>query len=375
MTFEWRRRWLAAPILAVALPMFANVATAQDTARTIPSLGNFSLTPSGPQPTPTPSATPVPVTPPLSLPAITPTPIPRATPTARPSSAPTSKPTPKPAPEPTPTSAAEPNPAPGRTPTPTPAASEPNAVPVAAPTPVPVVAPTATPVAASPSSQSPWWPWAVGLIAIVAIAAGAWSRRRRSGTIPADDAAFDEPIAQPTVTPAPPPPAAPRARLALVVRPTRAGLNMLSATVDCEVTVTNTGDAPAADIRVRAQLLSASGGQDAEIATFAGEPIVRPAAPPFGLAPGEARRLRTVVALPRDAILPMAASGRPMFIPLVVLNAVYTAGEGRAGQAVQAFAVGVERVDSPKLAPFWLDGQPKMQDAVAARPHAVALER
>ena len=37
----------------------------------------------------------------------------------------------------------------------------------------------------------------------------------------------------------------------------------------------------------------------------------RPAAPPFALAPGESRSLRTVAALPHAAIQPLDAAGRP----------------------------------------------------------------
>ena len=231
--------------------------------------------------------------------------------------------------------------------------------------------PGITPLPPASPQQVAWpWPWlaGVGALAVALGGVGLWSRRRGAKAETGEGGSD-------TVAVAPLTPIVPRGRLALALRPTRAGLNMLSATVDCEVTVTNRGDAPATDIRLRAQLLSASSGQEAAVSGFAAEPIARSAAPTFALAPGEERRLRIVMALPRDAIEALSANGRPMFIPLAALNVIYATGDGGLGQTVQAFAVGVERVDSSKLAPFWLDVPPRMQDAVAARSHAVLLER
>lgn len=172
-----------------------------------------------------------------------------------------------------------------------------------------------------------------------------------------------------------PPPAAasvsPRARLAIEFRPKRAGLNLLSATSENEISLTNIGDASADDIRVQVVLLSAHSGQDAELAELYAAPIQRPVVPAFALAPGETRTVTAVAALPRDSIRSLTAAGRPMFVPIVAVNVIYAGG----GQLAQAFAVGIERVDSAKLAPFWLDAPSRTYDQVAARPHAAALER
>ena len=112
-------------------------------------------------------------------------------------------------------------------------------------------------------------------------------------------------------------------------------------------------------------------------------PVGRPTTPPFALAAGESRTIRVVSATPRDAIHTLTAANRPMFVPIVAVNARY-AGEGLGGglggeladgQTARAWAIGIERVDSAKLAPFWLDGPARMYDSIAARPHAAALER
>ncbi len=172
----------------------------------------------------------------------------------------------------------------------------------------------------------------------------------------------------------PPPPAVPRARVTCDLRPLRAGLNLLSATVECELVVTNTGTAPAEAIRTGVALLTAHAGQDTDLAQFNAAPIGRAATPPFALAPGETRTIRTVVAIARDAIRTMTAANRPMFVPVVATNILYrTAGDD--AQTARAWVVGIERVDSAKLAPFWLDAPAKMFTTVAARPHAATFER
>ncbi|MES2421291.1 MAG: hypothetical protein V4595_08315 [Pseudomonadota bacterium] len=179
---------------------------------------------------------------------------------------------------------------------------------------------------------------------------------------------------EPRAKTSPPPAAAPRARVTCDLRPLRAGLNFLSATVECELVVTNTGTAPAQAIRTGVALLTAHAGQDTDLARFNAAPIGRPATPPFALAPGESRTIRTVVAIARDAIQTMTAANRPMFVPVVATNILYaTAGDD--AQTARAWVVGIERVDSAKLAPFWLDAPARMFTTVAARPHAATFDR
>ncbi len=170
------------------------------------------------------------------------------------------------------------------------------------------------------------------------------------------------------------PAAAPRARLTCDLRPLRAGLNMLSATVECELVVTNTGTVPATAIRTGVALLTAHAGQDTDLAQFNASPVSRPAAPPFALAPGETRTIRAVVAIAREAIQTMTAANRPMFVPVVATNILYATADDDA-QTARAWVIGIERVDSAKLAPFWLDGPAKMHTSVAARPHAATFDR
>ncbi len=321
-------------------------------------------------------------------------------------------------------------PAPVATPAPEPTvAPPPTEAPVtdAAPQPAPQTVPDATP---APTSQPtitapetgramPLW---LSLAVIVVVLAALWVLRRKprgrrqdqmeleAVAEPTPELAAPEPVARPAATAAttpveakatpaapavapvpttaiaapkflepraktpPPPPAAPRARVTCDLRPLRAGLNLLSATVECELVVTNTGAAPAEAIRTGIALLTAHAGQDTDLARFNAAPIGRPATPPFALAPGESRTIRTVVAIARDAIQTMTAANRPMFVPVVATNILYaTAGDD--AQTARAWVVGIERVDSAKLAPFWLDAPARMFTTVAARPHGAEFER
>jgi hypothetical protein len=290
-------------------------------------------------------------------------------------------------------------------PSPQPAAEQP------APAPTPVTPAQSTVSAPETGRAMPLW---LSLAAIVVVLGALWALRRtprgrRQDRIEAEPVV--EPIAPPAPQPVAPAPvvapvepvstpvapaaalpavavaapqflepraktpaAAPRARLTCDLRPLRAGLNMLSATVECELIVTNTGTVPATAIRTGVALLTAHAGQDADLAQFNASPVSRPAAPPFALAPGETRKIRTVVAIAREAIQTMTAANRPMFVPVVATNILYaTAGDD--AQTARAWVIGIERVDSAKLAPFWLDGPAKMHTSVAARPHAATFDR
>ena len=171
-----------------------------------------------------------------------------------------------------------------------------------------------------------------------------------------------------------PQPAANRARLALTLHPRRAGLNLLSATVEAELEVRNTGNAAAAAIRIGVALTGAGAGQEGDVAALFAAPVGRTAVPPFALGAGETRRVRIVAARPRTDIQPLEAGGKAMFVPVVAINALYDSGSGE-GQTGAAFAIGVERVDSAKLVPFRFDQPARMYDALGVRPYAAAVER
>lgn len=249
-----------------------------------------------------------------------------------------------------------------------------------------------TPAIAAPDADAPEqdvatdrdWSFWVPLIgtALAALLIGIWlgRRGRRVPALPAPspkavaDAPSPVPAAPAMAAPVPPAPRQPAAPpllpepsfLAITARPLRVGLNMLSATIEAEVTVHNSGATPIGRVAVDLRLLSAHAGLDGELVELARQPQGRPIVPPFALAPGESRTVRGVTALPRELIHVIDAAGRPMFVPILAAAAHTDWGVSRC-----AYAVGLERVDSSKLSPIWLDQAGRMYDQVAARPHVM----
>lgn len=349
-----------------------------------------------------PSAVPEPVTP-----VVVPTPRATATPPARRAFEPRPlvRPTPQasatPRTQPAPVAAPATPPEPAPTATPTPAASL-GTAPIAAPSATP--APVPSPIVPVPTVESASWPaWLVPLAlgGLIVLLLGLFLVRRRAAA-----AEMRELPAPPRIIPMPPPPAAPvepepepepealppaaAATPQFLERPApsergwldlaaplvhRAGLNLVTATADVSLTVRNEGSAAARDIRLAILLTSAQPGQDAILETLYAEPVARPVIPPFTLAPGEEKVVRGLATMPREAIVALSAADRPMFVPVIALNAVYDAAGGTPGQTTAAFAVGVERADGAKLAPMWLDEPARMHDAIAIRAHGTTVKR
>lgn len=308
-------------------------------------------------------------------------------------------------------------PTPTQTPVPTSAPPSPAALPTVAA----ATAPAPTPVAASNDGAgvAPWMLGLGGAVAVLAVAGVAVMRRRRSRAdafVETEEASVGveaplpplrpEPVLRPAsagavtqaaiepspISPSPdglspetamanpvrsipaPPALAQRARLDIELNPLRAGVNLLTATLDVELVIRNVGDGVAEDVVAGVTLLSAETGQEATLARLFAEPVARPLAPAFALGPGETKRMKALVTLARSAINVLTAAGRPMYVPVAAANVLYTR-DGEQGQTAAAFAIGIERDGSDKLGPFWLDVPGQMAERVAARPHALRIER
>lgn len=365
---------------------------------TLPGADNFNLRPSGAQPTPAPTPT---VAPPVVR--VTPTPAARATPTPRATATPTPRATATPAavrtaPEP----AVAATPAPVATPTPaieTPA-------PTAAATPVAV--PTAA-VAAPPAEEGgfPWLWVLLGGVGLAAVGAGGWLLGRRGRAQDRDmldeapvPAPAPEPRAEPVPapatrpvpTPAPPAnqpvPAAPRqspppgtvtlprapqmtpprqqaprpqpARPQVAPEPIqsqlvveRLELGREGVIIDFQLLLNAPEGAQGA--RAAIAMISASADQDAQIAAYHARPPVGAAQGPFDLPRGEPRRLNGQIMLPSDRINVVQLGGRPMFVPIVIVDLRWNAGLS-VRQHGADYMVGTEGTGG-KLGPIWLDKQ------------------
>ena len=191
------------------------------------------------------------------------------------------------------------------------------------------------------------------------------------------------PAPQPDPAPAPQPAPAPRPRsdggivstrlrpeLNVEFIPDRAVVTDREVMLQFDVTITNSGSAPARDVLVEGRLVTAHAAQDAEIADF----FAAPAGPGdrMALIPPLGRvALKSAVRLPLDQLHSFEVEGRRLFVPLVALN-IFFAGDG---QASASYLVGRGTDADDKLAPFRLDLGPRIFRGLSARPHSAGLQR
>lgn len=237
--------------------------------------------------------------------------------------------------------------------------------------------------------------WIFVLLAILVLpgaVVAAWFYRRAlpaGGFAPAvDDDDDDDWVAPaepaPVAAPPAPAPAVPvprqtpgstaRAQIEVAFRPRRAGTNLTSAAVDCELVVRNTGSAPAHAVRLSVALITAGNAHDAELHALFDNGGVRPVVAPFDLAPGADKTVKAMAMLPKEAINVVSVKGRPMFVPMVAVNALYE-WSGGSGQTASSHVVGIAGSGGERMRPFWLDQAQRMHDGVSEHAHSVAVRR
>ncbi|WP_066800666.1 hypothetical protein [Sphingomonas soli] len=118
----------------------------------------------------------------------------------------------------------------------------------------------------------------------------------------------------------------------LGMRPVRAGTNKEEAVVDFELTVGNSGDTSAKDVRISTFML-ADGATESEIESLMIEHRDDNAVSPVTIEPGEGTRVDAHLAVPKGDL------GRT-FNPVVVAEARYTLPDGRQGRTAAAFRIG-----------------------------------
>lgn len=251
--------------------------------------------------------------------------------------------------------AAAPAPAPAVTPapeaTPTPAEAPTVAAPAADTT-----APATVQQTTTQSTSSFNWLWAgIGALAILAIGALLFFRRRRADEeVYYDDTVYEEPayaepvaVAAPMVAPVHEPEvaaaAANRPQIELGIRPIRAGSDNGQARVDYEVIVENAGALDARDVTVTSWLLNA---ESSEAETAMVETQVNVAA-------GD------VTTVPASATVDNA---RGAFRPVVATDARYTLPDGTEGHIAARFAVGVDGGEPGRITPIVLDRDELRED-------------
>ena len=255
----------------------------------------------------------------------------------------------------------------------------------------------ADPVTDTGSTSFPMWPWIAALIA--ALGGAIWYfRRQHSGYAFAgaggDASAFDlspspTPASRPAPAPQPDPrPAVPQPKpdvapvgivstrlrpwLEIEFQPEAAIVDDERGAIQFEVTIFNSGSAPARDVFVEGALFNASPDQDQILSQFfaksEGQGGDRISIPPL-----QRMSFRSVVNLPREQLRLFQVEGRTLFVPLVGFNAIYRWSGGQ-GQTSTSFIVG-RNSNGEKMAPFRVDQGPKTFRGLAAREHNLRVRK
>ena len=228
------------------------------------------------------------------------------------------------------------------------------------------------------------WPW---LLAALALGAGGaflfWRSRSREAF--ADGSRFDAFVA-PDAEPTPPrPTAAPKAppslppgvvstrlrpSIELLFEPGRCIVEDDRVTIEFELGLQNSGNAPARAVLVEATLLNAGPYQDQEVGAFYAAPVGVGERIPL-IPPLKTVMVKTKVVAPRANVRLVEIAGRNVFVPLIAFNALYGWATGE-GQTSASYLLGRD-TKGDKLAPFRLDLGPRIVRSVGARALPIAV--
>jgi hypothetical protein len=158
--------------------------------------------------------------------------------------------------------------------------------------------------------------------------------------------------------------------LEIVLIPQRAGTDpSMSAAIEYRIVVRNNGRGDARDVRFGIYMTSASARQAADLQSIFASAVDQPVVAPFEIHAGSQVELSGTAMLPRANLNVMTIDGKPWFVPVLAMKAEYCWGEnvGAPGEATAAHMIGINRGEGAKLAPFRLDGEPRMHPKVSER--------
>jgi hypothetical protein len=137
------------------------------------------------------------------------------------------------------------------------------------------------------------------------------------------------------------------------VRPRRLAVTDTEAMLELEVVITNVSGALASGVRMGLAMASANPQQDVMCAGFHLGPAGEPAAPPFELAREQGRGIAGVLHLPLENLHVVRVGGRPMFVPMVMVDLTWMGGLSIRRHGAD-FMIGTAG-QGEKLGPIWLD--------------------
>ena len=159
----------------------------------------------------------------------------------------------------------------------------------------------------------------------------------------------------------------------LELEPSQALLTDEHAAIAFDVTLFNSGSAPARDVAVEACLINAGQQQDAQLSEFYTTPgEVRDKIP--AVAPLARVTLKSAVRLPRSAVQEYEVEGRRLFMPMVAVNSRYRWSSGE-GQSAASFMVGRSANDQDRLGPLRVDQGARGWKGLAARRYEKGIRR
>ena len=271
------------------------------------------------------------------------------------------------------------------------------------------------------------WPWLLALLA--AVGAGAWYfRRQRSsgyayagagGDVSSFDFAPPQPAPAPRAQPRPPEPrpvaapaplrvpeerglsggvvstrlrVAPQAKpevepappslgiistrlrpwLDIEFVPLEAVFNDHNGVIQFDVTLFNSGSAPAREIRLEARLFNAGADQDEAIERYFASPMVTDDHIDV-VQPLKRMTFRTSAKVPIEQMRIFEAGGRKVWVPLIGFNAAYR-WSGGEGQTSASYLLG-RNTSGEKMAPFRVDLGARTFNDLGAHEHNVRLRR
>jgi hypothetical protein len=203
-----------------------------------------------------------------------------------------------------------------------------------------------------------------------------FARRALAAAAPAALTPAPAPAPMPAAPPAPaaaPPDGvvslAMRPRLELEFRADRAAATLTDTSVQYELTIRNTGNRTARDIRVQVHMMNAAADQEKVINDFFAEGVGDGEPPLFAaLAPKAEVHIKSGITLPKERLRDITIQGRRLFIPVVAFNVFYEWSDGRTGQTSMSYLVGREPpTPQEKLGAFRLDLGPRLYRSVGQR--------
>lgn len=254
-------------------------------------------------------------------------------------------------------------------------------------------APAFTPEETSGASLSPSHgfnplPWIIAILLLGGAAAFYFLRHRHGreelAFAGAPSQAFVPPPAPPRPAPARLPPApAPTPSPGIVstrlrpwveidFQPLRCVVEEDKVTIQCTVSLYNSGSAPARDVLVEAVMINAGPQQDQEIGAFFAHPVGSgdriPAIPPL-----KRVEVTSAISLGFDRLRQFEAQGRRFFVPLIALNTLYRYSSNE-GQTSASYLVGREG-EGERMAPLRLDLGPRLFRGLGAREHVLKVRK